>query len=112
MSFIKTIVPIICAFFLVASPTLADGEKAPEDKTTKRNINKQIQFWDDFIQGLKRDRDSQGNVTYGQCMARAEKKELNANKVHKMASESENCYEEEDRARQWCGDAWDRIRLP
>jgi len=109
MNFIKIIVPIICAFFLVANPAFADSEKAPEDKTTKKNIDNQIQFLDDFIQGLKRDRDAVGNVSFGQCIAMARRARIECQQRAQDGVDSEKCYYDEDVAREWCARAWDQL---
>ncbi|WP_057464020.1 hypothetical protein [Pseudovibrio sp. POLY-S9] len=109
MSFIKTIAPIICAFFLVASPALADGEETLVDLTTKQNIDNEMQFLDDFIQGLKRDRDGAGNLSFGQCIDRARAARIACQQRAVDGVGSEECYYQEDRAREWCARAWGNI---
>ncbi|QUS59071.1 hypothetical protein [Pseudovibrio brasiliensis] len=109
MNFIKIIVPIICVFLLTTSPSYADGENAPEDKTTKQNIDDEIQLLEDFTQGLKRVRDSSGNVSFGQCIAIARRLRIECQQNAQDGVGSEECYLEEDSRREWCARAWDNI---
>ena len=99
---------VLCALPLVGS---AEDKGEPADMTTPRNIDGDVDFWADFLAGLLEERggDDAGNVTLGQCIESARLARIACQRRADDGAQSEICYLREDRARQWCYRAWDRL---
>ncbi|WP_407496064.1 hypothetical protein [Pseudooceanicola sp. MF1-13] len=104
----------LCCILLSATIVQADDEAMPKDLSRSSNIDEDISFWEDFIVGLKRDRDGAGNVSLGQCISRVRQARIACQRrVTDGGGDGvgfERCYMMEDRGREWCFRAWDRIQ--